>query len=289
MNAKKCETTNFPKLRIRAARPDEMGFVMGLAENEGWNPGIHDGECFYHADTDGFFLAELNGEPVGCISAVSYNGSFGFIGLFIVKPEYRGKGIGSCLWSVAMARLKGQVMGLDGVLEQESYYSRHGFLPYYRNMRFEGKGGGEMPSGLVPLCDVPFENILAYDSLLFSQMRQDFLAGWAGQEGSSAFASIKDGCVQGYGLMRKCHNGYKIGPLFAEDMSVAEKLFLALRSTVSEHEPLFLDVPQPNKDALELANKYDMSVCFETIRMYSGKAPDTELKKVFGVTTFELG
>jgi hypothetical protein len=72
-----------------------------------------------------------------------------------------------------------------------------------------------MPSGMVPFCDVLFEIILAYDSLLFSQMRQDFLAGWAGQERSSAFASVKDGCVQGHGLVRKCHNGYKIGPLFA--------------------------------------------------------------------------
>jgi GNAT superfamily N-acetyltransferase len=289
VNIKKCETTNFPGLCIRAAKPDEMEFVMGLAENEGWNPGIHDGKCFYHADTDGFFLAELNGEPVGCISAVSYNCLFGFIGLFIVKPEHRGKCIGSSLWSVAMARLEGQVMGLDGVLDQEPYYSKHGFRPYYRNLRFKGRGGGTMPSGLLPLGDMPFEDILAYDSTVFSQLRPGFLAGWAAQEDSSAFASVKDGCLQGYGLLRKCRSGYKVGPLFAEDISVAERIFLALRSTVPENEHLFLDVPQPNKDAVMLANKYDMSVCFETIRMYRGKAPDIELKKVFGVTTFELG
>jgi GNAT superfamily N-acetyltransferase len=266
-----------------------MIFFMQLAENEGWNPGIHDGDCFYRTDPDGFFIAELDGEPAGCISAVSYNGLFGFIGLFIVKPEHRRKGIGARLWGAALAKLDGQVLGLDGVPEQELYYSRYSFLPYYRNMRFEGRGGGEMPSGLLSLSDVPYEDIIAYDSKMFSQPRPDFLVPWAKQNGSSAFVSLKDGCVQGYGLVRKCRAGYKIGPLFAEDISVAERLFLAMKSCVPENEPVFLDVAQPNKDAVMMANKYGMSVCFETIRMYRGKAPDIEIKKVFGVTTFELG
>jgi GNAT superfamily N-acetyltransferase len=289
VNAEKCKPTEFPGLRIRGAEPDEMRFVMQLAEDEGWNPGVHDGECFYHTGPDGFFVAELNGKPAGCISAVSYNGLFGFIGLFIVKPEHRRKGIGACLWDAAIAKLDGHVVGLDGVLEQEPYYSRYGFLSYYRNMRFEGRGGGTMPSGLVLLSDVPFEEILAYDSKLFSQPRPDFLSPWTKQDGSSAFVSLKDGCVQGYGLVRKCRIGYKIGPLFAEDLSVAERLFLAMKSRVPENKPFFLDVAQPNKDAVMMANKYGMSVCFETIRMYRGKAPDIEIKKVFGVTTFELG
>jgi hypothetical protein len=32
-----------------------------------------------------------------------------------------------------------------------------------------------------------------------------------------------------------------------------------------------------------------MTVAFETARMYIGRAPDLPMRRVFGVTTFELG
>ncbi|MDW7731934.1 MAG: GNAT family N-acetyltransferase [Methanolobus sp.] len=280
-----------PELEIRQMRQNEMIFATGLAGKEGWNPGIHDGECFYRADPEGFFIAGLKGEPVGCISAVSYGQSFGFIGLFIVKPEFRGKGIGTCLWKTATGYLRGRITGLDGVIEQEAYYARHGFLPYYRNLRFEGRGGAAMPGGLTKLSGVLFRQLVEYDSRIFPEPRPHFLDAWIRQEGSFAFAALNGEAIEGYGLVRKCCMGYKIGPLFAENPAVAEKLFLALKSRIPEDEPLFLDVPQPNENAMLLARKYGMQVAFETIRMYAAGKPggDEKLEKVFGVTTFELG
>ena len=69
-----------------------MDFAIELAAAEGWNPGIHDANCFYCTDPDGFFIGLLNGRIIGCISAVSYDGVFGFLGLYIIVPEYRGRG-----------------------------------------------------------------------------------------------------------------------------------------------------------------------------------------------------
>ncbi len=37
--------------------------------------------CFCAADPGGFLMGELGDEPVGCISAVSYAGRYGFVGL----------------------------------------------------------------------------------------------------------------------------------------------------------------------------------------------------------------
>lgn len=52
---------------------------------------------------------------------------------------------------------------------------------------------------------------------------------------------------------------------------------------------MFLDVPQPNADAIVMAQKYGFEPTFETARMYRGVAPELPLDRIFGITTFELG
>lgn len=55
---------------------DDVRLAVTWASNEGWNPELHDADCFYAADPDGFFLVEVNGDPAGCISAVAYDDNF---------------------------------------------------------------------------------------------------------------------------------------------------------------------------------------------------------------------
>ena len=95
--------------------------------------------------------------------------------------------------------------------------------------------------------------------------------------------------LRGYAVGRPCRVGVKIGPLFADDPSVAQALFDALCASVPAGASLYLDVPEPNGAAVELARRAGMTVVFETARMYAGRAPDVPVERVFGVTTFELG
>ncbi len=96
------------------------------------------------------------------------------------------------------------------------------------------------------------------------------------------------GEVSGYGVIRKCFKGYKIGPLFAESEGEAELLYNSLTSTV-KGETVCLDVPEPNETGVQFAQIHSMLPVFSTIRMYSKVAPDLPLSKIYGVTTFELG
>jgi len=277
------------KVEIRKMRREEAGFAIEMAAAEGWNPGIHDGELFYEADHEGFFIAELEGKPAGCASAVAYDDSFGFFGLYVVKPEFRKKGIGMKLTEKCLEYLGDRNVGLDGVVENEKRYQQvMKFRSSYSNLRFEGRGGGEVPDGLIEISEVPFEKILVYDRQMFPVPRSGFLEKWVNQPDSYAFAALEAGDLKGYGVIRKCRAGYKIGPLFANDQDTAEKIFRALRASVPE-ETIYLDVPEPNKKAMEIAKRYHMNVMFKTIRMYSLKEPDIRLDRVYGVTSFELG
>ncbi|KKG13519.1 GCN5 family acetyltransferase [Methanosarcina sp. 2.H.T.1A.6] len=277
------------KLEIRKMRREEAGFAIEMAAAEGWNPGIHDGELFYEADHKGFFIAEVEGKPVGCASAVAYDDSFGFFGLYVVNPEFRKKGIGMKLTEKCLEYLEDRNIGLDGVVENEKKYQQvMKFRSSYSNLRFEGRGGGEVPDGLMKTSEVLFEKLLAYDRKMFPAPRSGFLEKWVNQPDSYAFAALEEGNLKGYGVIRKCRAGYKIGPLFADDRDTAEKIFRALRASVPG-ETVYLDVPEPNKKAMEIAKRYNMNVMFKTIRMYSRKEPDIRLDGVYGVTSFELG
>ncbi|GAA3546080.1 GNAT family N-acetyltransferase [Zobellella aerophila] len=276
---------------IRTMTRQEVDIAIDWAAAEGWNPGLHDADCFYAADPHGFLVGLLGDEPIAAISVVKYGASFGFLGFYMVKPAFRGQGYGIQIWNAGLAYLGGRTIGLDGVVAQQDNYNKSGFSLAYRNVRYQGNGGGEYPDnlGIVPLAAVPFADICAYDTLFFPEARPQFLRCWINQPGSTALGIRQDGKLAGYGVLRKCRSGYKVGPLFADAAELAEPLFLALKSHVPEGESVFLDTPAVNISAVELAQRHQMSVSFETARMYLGQSPELPINRLFGVTSFELG
>ncbi|NTV66498.1 MAG: GNAT family N-acetyltransferase [Chlorobaculum sp.] len=282
--------SKIPGYTIRSMNRQEIDLAVEWAAAEGWNPGLEDAECFYRADPDGFLVGLMDGEPVACISVVRYGESFGFLGFYIVKPEYRGRGLGLELWKAGLQRLEGRVVGLDGVVAQQENYRKSGFTLAYRNIRYMGVASGSRNiQETVPLSSIPFEEVAAYDQAFFPDDRQDFLHCWSSRQGSRAFGIQENGTLVGYGLIRPCRNGFKIGPLFADRAELAETLFRTLESSVPEGSPIFLDIPEVNPAALELVQRHKMSVVFETARMYKGAAPQLPVERIYGVTTFELG
>ncbi len=221
------------ELKIRKMSREEAEFAVEMATAEGWNPGIYDGKIFYETDPEGFFIAEIAGRPIGCASAVAYDDSFGFLGHFVVKPEFRRTGIGVKLTEKCLEYLGERNIGLDGVVENEKKYQKTmRFKSYYSNLRFEGRGEGEVPDGLVNISAVPFEDLLEYDRRMFPAPRAGFLKEWIKQPESFAYAKFEAEKLRGYGVIRKCRKGYKIGPLFADDKPTAEKIFKALKASV---------------------------------------------------------
>lgn len=280
-------------LHIRPMTRADLDMAIDWAAAEGWNPGLHDADTFNAADPAGFLLGVLEAEPVAMISAVRYGEHFGFIGFYIVRPEFRGQGHGIALWRAAMARLAGRTIGLDGVVAQQDSYRKSGFELAWNNVRHEGVACRcERPdSEVVPLGPVgqATAELLEYDAAFFPDDRRRFVQHWTTQTGSTALAVRRDGLLAGYGVIRPCRIGCKIGPLFADDADLADRLLRALISRVRPGEPVQLDIPATNPLALELVQSHGMRPVFETARMYAGVAPDLPIRRLFGITTFELG
>ena len=190
-----------------------------------------------------------------------------------------------------MDHLQHRTIGLDGVVDQQRNYRKSGFELAYRNIRQAGtsRHTDSVPPEIVPLKEVAFDAIQAFDRCFFPAPREEFLRSWISQKHSISRAYMESGKLRGYAVLRQCREGWKFGPLFAETPLIAESLFLGLQQEIEAGETLFLDTPEPNQAALDLARKYRMTPVFETARMYRGKVPDLNLDGIFGVTTFELG
>ncbi|QCS48259.1 GNAT family N-acetyltransferase [Picosynechococcus sp. PCC 11901] len=276
---------------IRTMTRTELDLAIEWAAQEGWNPGLQDAASFYAADPTGFLVGLLDGVAIASISAVKYAPNFAFIGFYIVKPEYRGQGYGWQIWQAAIASVASRNVGLDGVVAQQENYKKSGFNLAYNNVRYSGLGGGQVPEspGLKPLAVVNFESIDEYDRRFFPGDRRTFLKSWLQQPDSTTWVMVNKTEITGYGMVRPCRRGYKIGPLFADNAEIAAVLFLALKSSLPAGSELFLDVPMVNPEAIALAQRYQLQPVFETARMYTQAPPTIPVQNIFGVTSFELG
>jgi GNAT superfamily N-acetyltransferase len=278
-------------LHIRPMTRAELDVGIEWAAQEGWNPGLHDADTFHATDPAGFLGAWLGGEPVGMVSAVLYGAGFGFLGFYLVRPRFRGQGHGLALWQAAMQRLDGRVVGLDGVVAQQDNYRKSGFALAWNNVRCEGAVHAHAPSGasVVPLHDFALQDVLDSDAAFFADDRRAFTRHWIAQRGSTALAVRRDGRLAGYGVIRPCRSGHRIGPLFADDAQGAEQLYDALVSQVPQGTTVQIDIPAPNPLALALVRAQGLAPVFETARMYRGTVPALPVQRMFGVTSFELG
>ncbi len=281
------------QLDIRPLEGDGVATAVEWARLEGWNPGLDDAAAFHAADSKGFLGLYAGGELAATISAVTYGGQFAFVGFYICRPEFRGRGWGLRLWTAALAGIEGLTAGLDGVVAQQHNYARSGFVLAHRNVRYGG-------TATVPDArrKARLRSLTAHDAAmlvdfearerLFPAPRPDFLAAWLGMPGVLGLGLLEDDSLTGYGVIRRCHAGHKIGPLFARSDEEALLLVAPLLERCKGDE-VFLDVPETNPAAVALARWLGLHPVFETARMYKGKPPDLDPSQIFGITTFELG
>lgn len=277
-------------LEIRNLRPEEIAIAVDWAAAEGWNPGLSDAACFAIPDAKGFFVGEIDGEPVATVSCVNYDDRFAFLGFYIVRSGFRDRGHGLRMWNAAIAHAGARVIGLDGVVAQQDNYRKSGFQLAHANVRYGGfvAAPSRPPADVVALDTIPLALVEADDATVFPAPRSAFLRAWIGTSGHVGRALLRDGKLAAWGVIRPCRIGRKIGPLVADDRAAADAIVQALLESANGGE-IFLDVPAVNREAIALVESLGLKPVFETARMYTGPIAPLRTDRVFGVTSFELG
>lgn len=260
----------------------ELDAVLDWAALEGWNPGLADAEAFFASDPGGFFVARREGVPVAAICVVNHTKTFAFLGLYICKPEARGKGIGFGLWNMALAHAGPRGIGLDGVADQQANYAASGFVLASRTERFTGCVDAAQPLDAVRPMDVGW--ITEMEAAACGYDKPAFMGAWLAPSPDRLTLVLPD--RSGFATVRACRQGAKIGPLVATDLGGAKALLHGAAGVFSG--PLTLDLPVESDAMTDYCRSIGMSCGFATARMYRGAAPKPGAH-VRAVGTLELG
>ena len=289
-------------LRILPLNKADVPVVTGWARRQGFAPGLGDVAIYRQTDRQGIWVGWLGTERIGCICGVRYNAAYGFIGLYLVAPPWRGQGYGLQLWRHAMAHLEDlPCIGLEAAPTMQDAYAGWGFKPASPTHRWRILSDGAEPAGQDPAAEtwqlladdaIPQMAVQRFDAQREPSPRPHFLAHWLNHPAGSVLALMDgDGTCHGFGRIRPCllehGEGWRIGPLMAESPGAASQL---LRGLLARHAGVVLiDAPEANGAASELLAGLGFAVIGHTIRMYRGERPAVSLADVYGLACLELG
>jgi len=278
--------------KIRRMSKNDAKTVWGWAKVEGWNPGSEDWMIFPAIDPDGCFVGIIDNNIISSITAIKFNNKFGFIGMYIVKHGYRGKGYGFSIWKHAMDYLLNDAcvesVGLDGVLTEEKTYQKSGFKSAYKTTRYKYTVNKSYATKCEGIKDSQFHEIFEYDTKVTKIDRRYLLTGLIKCNGTAASAAYDNGHLSGFIVARPAIEGFKIGPCFADSAYIARLLLESIFSKL-KNQIVFIDVPETNNFAEDLVKSYGMEAVFSCIRMYIGEKYNQDVRYVFGNTSFEAG
>jgi predicted N-acetyltransferase YhbS len=284
-------------LRIRPLGSSDVPFGMRLVETVGWNQIPADWERLLRVAPEGCFLAEWDGQPAGTATAVNYGTDCSWIGMVLVDPAHRRRGVGGALLAHCISHLRSlgvRTIKLDATDEGRPVYRKHGFEEEYGTVRYAGR---LKPVAMRTSCirierpsqDCHARVLETLDTVAFGVNRKHLLDVLSEQQPDLMIVATDDGIVVGYGLARPGRlHGY-IGPVVAERMSVAKLLVTQLAEQLEQHTVL-VDTTALNASWCQWLEASGLSVQRRLTRMYLG-ANDCpgDTGRMYALSGFETG
>jgi ribosomal protein S18 acetylase RimI-like enzyme len=274
-----------PAVTMGVASAEDMKTIVEFSKAEGWNPGDGDGIAFRAADPEGFFVAKAEGEVIACISVVNHNDDFAYVGIYICRPDYRGKGIGMALWNHAFEHAEARNMGLDGVQEQQDNYTKCGFVKVMNTCRYEGHLIGQAHPNIRLADTDDVDGLIAMDAAANGVRRERFIRVWVASTSNRKTVMFDD--RSGFATIRTSQNGVKVAPVICDDTDKAMMLVRACLDLMPSDQ-VALDVPSDNTAMVAALTDKGFRETFVAARMYRGKAPQISAQ-LHAIGSMELG
>jgi GNAT superfamily N-acetyltransferase len=270
---------------IRTMTAGDIPAGMVLKQFAGWNQTRHDWEMLLQVSEGGNFVAVVGESVVGTITTVSYPPHFSWLGMLLVHPDFRKRGIGTHLMhkAIEFAQMKGAIR-LDATPAGRKNYLKLGFIEEYRLVRMLRHETNRVTCTyptIKAISSSVLPDIVKYDIPVFGADRNAVLSsivqdapqyGFYRKSGNTSPGSPK---ISGYCLGRHGSDYEQIGPIVADDGKLAGKLLVTALQMVRE-KPVIVDVPTDKSAWLQEIEKLG----FKELRGYSRMVYGSQ--KVFG-------
>ena len=298
-----------PALHVRTMTPADLTFADSLRAATGWNQTRDDWRRFIAHAPGGCFVAEWNGVPAGTATATLYGPNLAWIGMVLVHPDFRRRGIGRALLKNCVGHLQGRgvrCIKLDATPLGKELYDGLGFRDEWTLTRWvgtssgpgvppasgvsgsrtrrgqDGRDGsragcamtGENPPSpaLRPWRDADAEFVDPLDAAAFGVSRRRLLETLAPQ---SRCALVLESAAQGpagYGLLRPGSQADYLGPVAAETPGDGLRLLEDLAAR-SDGRRFIVDTPDLNGPAAAWAREEGLAAERHLTRMFLGENP----------------
>lgn len=263
-------------LHVRALRPEDLPFADSLCAIVGWNQTLGDWRRFLEMEPEGCVLAEWNGSPVGTATTLRYASELAWIGMVLVHPEHRRRGIGRALLNHCIAWLKERrlrCIKLDATPAGKQVYDGLGFKNEWTLARWEHTGlqiAKPADARLRPWRASDIQFIASLDAAAFGVSREKLAEALAAQSQLALVLETAPGIVAGYGFMRPGSQATYLGPIVAAAGVVGLQLVRALLANTAG-ERVFWDIPDANTAAVDWARQHGFIQQRMLTRMYLGE------------------
>ena len=258
----------------------DLPFADRVRGSAGWNQSLQDWRRLLQHDPGGCFVAEWNGRLAGTATTTIYSQDLAWIGMVLVDPAMRRRGIGTALLAHCIEHLRRSGVGcikLDATPMGRQVYDPLGFVAEWSLSRWEtaklaacpvrrGTSGAPNPR---PLDSGGIGSVAGLDAAAFGVGRNRMLPMLAEQSSARVLADGA-GRTVGYGMLRPGRRAHYLGPMVAEDESTGIALADDLLGGIPGH-PLYWDIPDANRAAIGVARRYGMDRQRSLTRMYLGE------------------
>jgi len=275
-------------LNIRLMTKADVAYPIRLTDELKWGYFERDFERMIEFDLEGMFIAEKDNIPIGFVASSFYQ-DYSFIGPVIVEEQYRSEGLGETLMRKAMDHLTEfgtKTIELDSVWPAAPLYRRLGFKDKYFSYRVRKQV--EM-TGASPKIFSPdmLDELLHFDKAMTGINREKHLRKFA-EEFADSIYIIKQPNLRAYALVRERQGDlYWIGPMVAENLDLAEKLFYQILAKYTG-KTIGLGILETNRGFIDIIRELDFIHTVPALRMYLGEYRAYE-DNVYAIIAAEKG
>jgi GNAT superfamily N-acetyltransferase len=266
-------------MQLRTMTETDIAAGMRLKELAGWNQMEVDWKRFLGASRDGCFVMEADGAVRGTAATIVYSGRFAWVGMVLVDPEYRGRGIGTKVLERCIEHLDAMqvpCIKLDATPLGKPIYEKLGFATEYELERWVLKKtpGQERSAGqLGPAEEMPpplLEFLMKADREVFGADRSELLRSMHKEEVRFTDGVWNAGGMEGYALGRHGSFADHLGPWVAKDATTAERLLDRFLEQ-SVRQSVVIDCAQANPFAKGLLQARGFEFARPLTRMVRGE------------------